>query len=199
MSDLQSKPSEAEGLIAFVANETATNEEQKFVAEVASGDAGITDELAFSRKLRTALKTQALTSPGEFGLARLKRDIAREQSAAISPTSDRWRATSFAAIAASLILAVIIVLRSPGPQEGGYQLAGSSTVVDAVHFQVTFQPDTSEAELRALLTDIDLTIVEGPSALGLYRLRANDPEVEDRALLARLRASGRVVETAELE
>ena len=51
--------------------------------------------------------------------------------------------------------------------------------------QVVFTPDATEAEIRTLLFEAGATIVDGPSALGVYRLDAEDPDAALEALQAR--------------
>ena len=53
---------------------------------------------------------------------------------------------------------------------------------------VRFQPDAREADIRALLRALDVQLVEGPAASGLYRLHSYredlEPVVRDTVLLA---------------
>ncbi len=192
---------ETDLLVPFAANGTATDAQRADVEARAASNASYAQDLAAARKMRDLMQArEALPSPGEFGLARLRRDIAANRAAAPATTAQvkslpRWRAATFAAMAASIVLAAALVLRAPGGGEPGYELAGSGTAMDAVHFQVAFDPTVSESEMRALLTELDLSIVSGPSGLGLYELRANDPDANERALLARLRASPNVIES----
>lgn len=63
----------------------------------------------------------------------------------------------------------------------------------AAAITVAFAPGAAEAEIRALLLELEAEIVAGPSALGLYRITVDDPE----AALARLRAAPSLVDSAE--
>jgi len=58
---------------------------------------------------------------------------------------------------------------------------------------VVFAPDVSEVQMRALLQELGLTIVAGPSALGRYTLRDDDAVARNTdPLIARLRDDPRV-------
>jgi hypothetical protein len=63
------------------------------------------------------------------------------------------------------------------------------------HLDIIFADGTSEAQMRALLDDIDATIVAGPTQLGRYsvRLAALEPsDAEIEALVRRLLGDRRV-------
>ncbi len=65
---------------------------------------------------------------------------------------------------------------------GGFEtVAGESTAL-AADFSVTFAPGASEADVRTLLLAHRMSIVGGPSALGIYQLAA--PEGADLDALA---------------
>ena len=61
--------------------------------------------------------------------------------------------------------------------------------------QVTFRPDATEASIRALLLDVAAVLVDGPSAIGVYRIAFATPEARGAGLEA-LRAHGDVIESA---
>ena len=65
---------------------------------------------------------------------------------------------------------------------------------------VAFAPGATEADLRALLLDLDLVIVDGLSALGLYRLVPASGSAEDlAAAAAALAAAADLVDSVEPE
>ena len=63
--------------------------------------------------------------------------------------------------------------------------------------QVVFAPETTERELRALLLDGDVTLIDGPSVRGVYRIAI--PVGIDAALYARRLAVHPAVRFAEAE
>ncbi|MGH8747072.1 MAG: hypothetical protein ACREUK_11355, partial [Burkholderiales bacterium] len=72
-----------------------------------------------------------------------------------------------------------------------------------VVLQLRFDPAASEARIRALLREHDAVVIDGPSALGVYRVRlrglqAGDPATASKAL-ADFRAAHGVVVQAELQ
>lgn len=200
-----SAPEETDLLSAFAVNGTAQDEENAKIEARVMTDAEFASEISADRKIRERMKARAAqAAPGELGLARLKREIAT-QGAFSAPKAanddtplmlSRWRMAAVFAMAATVALAAALVLRGPGAPVESYQLAGSGEVQEGIHFKVAFAPSVTEAEMRALLSELDLTIIGGPSALGLYDVRTLDPNADEKALLARLRSSPRVIESA---
>jgi hypothetical protein len=104
------------------------------------------------------------------------------------------------AVAACLALVVVGTLSVTDWRDdrGDLQQAGGDS---GAALQVTFKPQVTEEAIRALLLDVGASIVDGPSALGVYRLSLA-PDAGEAALdgaLMRLRARGDVVESAERE
>lgn len=193
-----------EELLVLHVNGTATPEETAEIDAWLARDPVLRAERAALAQMRETMQSAPLQSPGEFGLARLMRDIEREESArpaastaANTDTAPRRllsgpRLWQVAAVVALALFAgqTAWMLRDTGPR---YELVGAAEGPVAV---VAFTPDASEAAIRALLLDLELEIVAGPSALGLYRLQAASPEALPAALDA-LRAAVAVVESAE--
>jgi hypothetical protein len=65
-------------------------------------------------------------------------------------------------------------------------VAGTS-VAQTADFTLTFAPDATEAEIRTLLIASEITIVAGPSALGMYQVAAS-PHVDLTVAAAALSA-----------
>lgn len=190
---------EAEALLVFLANGSLAGPERAEVEAWVARDAGLGAELQALRGLRAGMQADMPEhSPGEFGLARLMREIGAEPAATAPPRADRrlqfWR------IAASVAVALLIgqsVLTFGLRGAGDYRLAGEDALAGA-ELRVAFRPDAREADIRALLLDNDLVIVDGPTALGFYLLRtAEGAEPEDVAAV--LRAAALVVEEVETE
>lgn len=195
---------EEEWLTAAVTG-TASEEEKAaaaaLLADEETRDAARAEE-AFLKALKSGVSEGAedFASPGAMGLQRLLRDIRAERntgsgfSLAALPKAGR----AFA-VAASLALAVITgftAARITG-EEGSYRTAGLS---EAGTLQVIFEPSAAEGEIRALLLEHDLEIVEGPSALGVYRLVKRGAEAHAlEELRAALAAKKTLVQSVEIE
>lgn len=211
---------ELQRLLPFYVNQSLDQEEQSWVENYLNRSEGARHEVAYLAKLREKVKQQSAgSSPGKLGLLRLQRDIALRQdlqqnadtragqqarthareaqlSARGQGTTDWWRPV---AIAACLMLAVTVSLSLDTwlQTDDHAQLAGTARTAD---LQVTFKPQASEAAIRALLLQHGLSIVEGPSSLGVYHLEA-DSKDEDKinSVLQELRMRVDVVDTADLE
>ncbi len=137
------------------------------------------DEVEFLRRLRQAVqREQRHPPPGELGLKRLQRELERQAP----PPRPRWLPTLAAAAVLVLGIALLYPLIPADDPAGQIQLLGESDDAGPV-LQIEFAPEATEAEIRALLHDIDAVIIDGPSALGLYRIRLQDLPADDPAAL----------------
>lgn len=182
--------SDIEALLPFYANGTLSEAERAEVEAALRDDPALELELSSLRAMRDTLQAEETRSPGEFGLARLMRSVEEEgrsrgSGRGLQPAR-LWRIAAVIAIAAFLAQSVFLLDRG-GP---GYELAGDG----AGAVRVTFDPGATEAEIRAFLTELELEITGGPSALGLYDIMALDGEVSDEDMMA-LQASP-LIETA---
>ena len=87
-------------------------------------------------------------------------------------TTPVWAKVTIA-VQLSLLVGVIAIYSGTdnGVNDDGFQTAAGNIAGD---FSVMFNPASSEADIRALLQQNNLTIVDGPSALGIYTLDAAD-------------------------
>lgn len=179
---------EIELLLPFYINGTLSDEEKAMVEAALQANPALKEELQFLQNLQSQLKdkTDDEHSPGKMGLKRLQKTIKQQQK---GNAARRWRYT---AIAASLLLAAqtsLIVLTS-GPDI--YTQAGSQQPAGLI--MVTFAPDTTESQLREFLLNNHLLIVEGPSALGIYKLTAQG----DLSLTLKNLNQATIVESAQV-
>ena len=153
------------------------------------------DALAVIRaEMQAEMQAEDVRTPGEFGLSRLMRDVGREGSAlAAPPTPSRtWMWQLAAAVAVIAFLAQsLFVQRDTG--EAGFTLAGATGSADMI---VSFAPDATEEQIRLLLIGLDVEIVAGPSAIGLYHLDVLEGS-DAEAALAGLSAATEIVESVE--
>lgn len=173
-------------LLPFYVNGTLEGAERAEVAAAVAADPDLQAEVAALAAVRDTLRAETVQAPGDFGLARLMREIDQEAAAAPRPVagpgvSGLWRIAAVLALALALGQLGWIVARDSGP---AVTLAG-----DGGGLLVAFAPGTTEAEMRDLLLDLDLVIIDGPTAIGLYRLVPGDPDADAAALRAALQAA----------
>jgi len=187
-------------LLPFRANGTLTGADLAAVDAALAEDAELRAELAALTAIRDTMRAEDAQSPGDFGLARLMRDVEAAGRVAETPpvANDNvvplmrlrvWQA------AAAVVLAVGIGFNLPqfGPGQQpeavetaapeareGYSLASGGAAGDA-DFTIAFAPDATELDIRLLLLDAGLEIVSGPSALGLYGVVLLDSGAGDAA------------------
>ncbi|HEY8553718.1 MAG TPA: anti-sigma factor [Burkholderiales bacterium] len=154
-----------EELLPWYANDTLEGAERERVERHLADCAHCRAELELLRAVRREVKAlDAAPPPGELARARLLKEARRSRPA-------RWRWMPVA-LAASLALIVIqaAVLVSLLPGEEGYAPLGARPA-QGVIVQVRFAPEATEREMRTLLGAVNGSIVDGPGALGIYRVR----------------------------
>lgn len=209
MSGADKQTDETTALLVSYAAGTATEAERAEVEARIENDPDVAARLALAQSSRQAIEQRASAearewSPGELGFRRLMRDIDRETPPARTGWADSlalWRG-----VAAAAVIALIAVSAWPGEERaGGSGSQGARgvfrPVIDPVDggalAQIAFRPTAAEAEIRALLIETRATLINGPSALGLYRISFDSVESRDAAL-ARMRAAD-VVESVNAE
>lgn len=114
------------------------------------------------------------------------------------------RQLAYAGITAALAIAVqaasigALLNKPAGPGAAGYQTAsGHKDTLSAGTFAlVSFQPTATASGLSAFLTEGGLSVVDGPRAGGLFRVRLSDKvlsKTEADALIAKLKARADLV------
>ena len=207
MSDTQTPERDAEldQLLPWYVNGTLSDDERARVETYLAASAGAREEVELLRRLRDHVKeSQPAQSPGELGLKRLQREIAAERKPASTPAQAApaggspgwWRP---AAIAAALVIAIQGALLFQTWQGGGVvDIAGSGQAGGGIAvIEATFAPEATEAQIRAALQAIDGRLIDGPGALGVYRIQLIGVDGADeeaiRAALAALAARPDVV------
>lgn len=195
MSDPENRSEDAPDLLVFLANDTLDGEDRQRQLWAVDADPQLQAELAALKAVRAKMQAEeGAASPGEFGLARLMREVNANPGQPKPAKSSPWK---LAAIAAMALLAVQVSMQqfATGPDaelaDGGPEAPQTGPVLT-----VAFAPTATEQDIRALLLDLDLAIVSGPSALGLYTLAARDPEAAAHAQ-ARLAEATGIVDSVE--
>ncbi len=172
---------ELEANLFFIANDTLDGAERREALAALADDAELQAGLALLRTIRDGVRTVSDGSPGELGLRRLMRDVRREKRR----TQVRRVARPLLAVAAALALVVqsaAIWQLLDRPDTGGSELLSGA---EAGRLQLRFAPEATASEIQALLQDAGARIVSGPSAMGLYKIEADDPDAALAALEAR--------------
>lgn len=180
---------EREEELPFLVNGTLTAEEREALERALAEDPALADERAFLAQLRAAVRDEgAALDPGDWPLRRALRTIERERREArrVHPV---WRALAVAASLAVLVQAGVLVRQTLGPGPGARPLGGEAVRSDRAVLQIAFAPGASEAAVTALLAESRATIVDGPSAAGLYRVALRDVAADDDAGAERARAA----------
>lgn len=153
-------------LLPWYANGTlGPDERQQVEAHLAHCD-HCRHELTWLQSVRAQLKTDMVDGPGELGLQRLLRDV-RSQSQS-RPTRQWWRPALAAAV---VIIAVQFVMIIAAYRQPDTFTPLSGPAATGVVLQVKFAPNATEAQIRTLLQKVHASLIDGPGALGIYRVR----------------------------
>lgn len=179
-------------LLPFYLNGTLSAPDAARVKLALADSADLQAELEILRRVRSAVREDiAGNSPGEIGLARLKREIAAEPRSAARKPSYAALAAAFAM--GAVISALIATAALRAPDETYRQAGGGAAPMSLV---VAFRAGATVEQISDLLLANDAVIIDGPSAIGLYRLSV--PEGTDLdATVAGLMAASDIVESAE--
>ena len=167
-------------LLPFYVNGSLDEEEKALVEKAIKNDPSLKSEIDFLEKLRIEVRARDFeNSPGELGLKRLQKSleeekmkndpIARAESKITREQNWGWRAT---AIAACLLLMLQTIVTFPMWKDSDLTAASGPQILYAEGriVNVTFAPDAQEENIRNLLLAVEASIVDGPSALGVYKL-----------------------------
>ncbi len=188
-----------EALLPFYVNGTLEPSEMADVEAALEQDDELRAQVEALAAIRDTMQADSsdVRSPGEFGLARLMRDIEREEATTTPPVQAGRDRSLLWKVAAGVLLAIgvaqAVLLSQSGDSD--FRLAGDGGGAEAA-IVVTFVPDASEQEIRDLMLSAGVEFVAGPSALGLYEV-SNLPGVDTDAALQLLLAAEGVVESAQ--
>ncbi|WP_298908136.1 hypothetical protein [uncultured Aliiroseovarius sp.] len=184
-------------LLPFWVNGTLSEDEQDMVEAAMAQDPSLRQEAEMLSLVRTTMQQQPDgESPGELGLARLRRDIEDSPQKVVEGRSRtrRYMLSFSGGLAAAF--ALIAVIGNFRVSEDVYELASSNN--DTANIVVMFRADVTQASMASLLQRHELVIVDGPSAIGLYRLSPLDPGADLTQLAGTLRLETDVFESVDL-
>ncbi len=181
------------------------------IARASESDSELAAEIALWQATREINgEDVANVGSNELGWARIERVIAgSEQNTAPFAANDDepfWKRRRFAGwqVAASVAVAVLgwqaLVVPAITPSSVDapveYTLAGDDSAVQFT-LRVAIAEGVSEADMRAVLTEVDARIVDGPSAIGLYTIAFTDAEAQASGRTVLARRSDVIAEVAE--
>lgn len=171
---------EIEELLPFFVNGTLQPDERARVETALAEDQDHSADAVWLEALRAQVQVDLpANSPGEFGLARLMRDVDREAAQTI-PVQRRFAPALWGALAASVVAVAFVMSGILGVGEPTFEQASGAQVDEGI--SVIFQPGLDVESLSVAVHDLGLVIVDGPSAMGVYRVAPI--EGEDLATLA---------------
>lgn len=217
MTDPQDEPGRIEALLPWYANGTLTVEEAAEVEAALATDPLLRAHLARieDERIATIESAEALPLPSSRMADRLFAEIGKtapsarpsrlsrlfgalgEQIAALSPSQ-----LGLSAAAAALVLLVLggalggLVAQRELTE--GYQTASGDTTVNpsGAYLLVAFQPAATAAEIEQIVGSVGGSIVDGPRAGGLFKLRIGEATMtaaDRKAVTDRLAAEKAIV------
>ncbi|MDH3280876.1 MAG: hypothetical protein OEQ18_07080 [Gammaproteobacteria bacterium] len=166
-----------EELLPWHVNKTLEPESSRQVEEYLAGDADARADVEFLRAVRNTLKDQTVQSPGELGLKRFQKQLAETRQ--VRSAARQWWRPALAA--AALVIVVQGGLLVNLWQAETYVPLGGDAPGGPV-LQVELNEDATAAALQEALNRVGATIVDGPGALGIYRLRLSADANLDEAI-----------------
>jgi anti-sigma-K factor RskA len=192
---------EIEELLPFYVNGTLEEKEKAEVEKAIKDDPSLKNEIEFLEKLRDEVKVQqSEDSPGELGLKRLQKTLyiekQKEYSNKTPGSYERgWR---IAGIAACMLLVIQTVVLLPKWSSDNLVAAGGGKIIHTGGqiISITFVPDAREENIRNLLLTVDANIVDGPSALGIYKISVKK---DVQLIVDKLKAHKNLIESVQYD
>lgn len=197
-------------LLPWYVNGTLDAATQRDIDSLINRSPLMRSEVTWLQHLRDQIQNlpdEAKQRSSSAGLDTLLARVRAEQSGKVTPLPVRnrlnvWLASPrkfsvSAGLAAAVVLtqaAMIGALLSRPPAESLTPLSVPSAA--STLLQMTFKPQATEIQIRALLTSVQGDLVAGPGALGVYIVRV--PDGQSAAALAKLRQDRSAIESVVL-
>jgi len=127
------------------------------------------------------MATLPAARPGWAALRAVKGALQQVGDLFVAPTANAVR---WAAVAAAVLLAVqaVAIVTLTSERSGTYQTASGGQAGGGIAVLVTFADDAKATAISQLLSELDASVVDGPKAGGVYKIRLR---TEDRSQAAR--------------
>ncbi len=200
------------GLLPWYATGTLADDERQYVADHVRACLTCHLELRKERELHELVQSsptvnlapeegfdrlsRRLDDPGRGGRWARVEPFARLMERLLGQRLTHASATRFSIAAVALLAVVGALSWRTGPQavvldDPAYVTLTSGSVSAGNELDIVFADHVSESELRALVTEIDGSIVAGPTVVGRYRIRLHDGAVEEAHLTNLIQALSR--------
>lgn len=158
-----------EALLPWYLNGTLPAEDREAVEELLSRSEEARQELAFLSAIASEVQCESPLPASELGLRRLRQSIKSEKQVF---SSTWWKPGLAAAAITVAVLQVGLLVQNKDPMEGTRLLSNSSVVASGDYWlvQVLFADDSQWQSLVTMIDEVNATVVDGPSSLGLVRL-----------------------------
>lgn len=181
-------------LLPWYVNGTLDPEARAAVEAALPNSPTLRAELQLLQRVQAAVASepepQAAAPPPSGGFDRWRR------AWWLTPPRLRWLVGAQTALVAAAGLWLLLPT-VPTPEAGFRTLTtATSPAVRGARVQVVFEAGVTEAELRALLLESDLAVVDGPSPVGMYLVESRRAEALDAAALAVRLERGNLVRLA---
>ena len=205
-------------LLPWYVNGTLRDDDCRKMERWLAADADCRADLAWMQNLQRQVRSESVSAMQaaqvneHAGLDRLMTMVRAEQAGKLThlPTRQaaktsprtgfqRWYKPVMAMAATLAVVQVGILFLHMSEFEKSDTLrplgstAPTSPVARQVMIQATFRADTSDAQIRGLLSKAGVEIVSGPGALGVYTLKV--PTDRADAALAELRHATRIIDS----
>lgn len=173
-------------LLAFMRGELAPAAEQSLLAR-ARKDAGLLQQLDCLRAAAGDAYTEAARADDTAAFARLQARAAAARPTSVEGNAGWWRtlgdwlrayalpvqgALATIAVALAVALAGTLTRTAPNPYASPSAVRGSTE--SCLVIQVRFKPGVREDQIGMWLTEYNASIIAGPYASGVYKIRLPD-------------------------
>jgi anti-sigma factor RsiW len=161
-------------LLPWYVNGSLAEPEMKLVAAHLATCDRCNRELRFLQGLHDQVRrAEVADAPGEFGLRRLMRDIRQGKADRFDNRTTRWQL--LAAVAMLVVVIQAGIMLNQETQETALYTPSGAVTSDGVVLQLQFTGQATAMQIQQALQAVDASIISGPSAIGLYRVKLNVP------------------------
>ncbi|VAX09734.1 hypothetical protein MNBD_GAMMA26-1184 [hydrothermal vent metagenome] len=205
MTDTTQKETTDKLLPWYINNTLSSEEKVEVIAYLEAGGKEAEAELQLLQKIAEQSQQNCnMPSPGELGWKRLQRQIraeGRENVAVQSKGSGlTWYRPALAAALAIIVVQGAFLLDNKSGSDGDLYQPLSASQAQTPLLQVQFSPATTAQQVREVLRAAKVNIVDGPSAVGIYRLQATPATlVATQAAAKKLNAHSNIITHLAIE